>query len=77
IQSEEGSAPEIYFHDGRVLTEQWISEALIQPTSGDDVLVGYETPDSLAGGDGDDSLSGQAAADDLEGGAGNDWLSGG
>ncbi|HDX0838830.1 TPA: hypothetical protein RNS87_003271 [Stenotrophomonas maltophilia] len=77
MQAEEGSAPSIYFHDGRVLTQQWIREALIQPTSGDDVLVGYETPDSLAGGEGDDSLSGQAGADVLDGGAGNDWLSGG
>ncbi len=77
MQSPQGAGADITFHDGRVLTQQWIRDAVIQPTSGDDYLTGYETPDTLSGGQGNDSISGMEGDDILDGGEGNDWLSGG
>jgi Ca2+-binding RTX toxin-like protein len=77
LQAPLGGAPDILFHDGRVLSQQAIRDALIQPTSGDDYLTGYETADSLSGGEGDDSLSGLGGNDALDGGEGSDYLLGG
>jgi Ca2+-binding RTX toxin-like protein len=51
-----------------------IVTAALNGGSGDDVLTGSDTGDSLDGNDGNDRLVGAKGADDMSGGAGNDTL---
>jgi VCBS repeat-containing protein len=66
---------EIRFAD-KVWTVADIKTMTSQPTSGNDVLYGYSTNDTISGGDGNDVISGLAGDDILNGDAGNDVLSG-
>ncbi len=58
-------------------TKDDLLEEVLKPTSGNDTLTGYSTPDLLHGEDGDDQLSGEAGNDTLAGDEGNDTLRGG
>jgi Ca2+-binding RTX toxin-like protein len=51
-----------------------IVTAALNGGSGDDVLAGSDTGDSLEGGDGNDRLVGAKGGDNMDGGAGNDTL---
>jgi Ca2+-binding RTX toxin-like protein len=51
-----------------------IVTAALNGGSGDDVLTGSDTGDSLEGADGNDRLVGAKGGDDMSGGAGNDTL---
>jgi Ca2+-binding RTX toxin-like protein len=51
-----------------------IVTAALNGGSGDDVLTGSDTGDSLEGGDGNDRLVGAKGGDDMSGGTGNDTL---
>ena len=51
-----------------------IVTAALNGGSGDDVLTGSDTGDSLEGGDGNDRLVGAMGGDDMSGGTGNDTL---
>jgi Ca2+-binding RTX toxin-like protein len=51
-----------------------IVTAALNGGSGDDVLTGSDTGDSLEGGDGNDRLVGAKGTDDMSGGTGNDTL---
>lgn len=54
-----------------------VKSLVLEPTTGNDTLHGYETDDTLAGGDGDDTLYGSGGNDTLLGQNGNDVLYGG
>jgi Ca2+-binding RTX toxin-like protein len=51
-----------------------IGFAALSGGSGDDLLIGSDTGDSLVGGPGDDRLVGGQGGDDMSGGTGNDTL---
>ncbi len=75
------------FSDGVIWSWDDIKLKLLQPTSGDDYLQGYDGEhnilsglagnDSLLGGNFGDTLDGGSGNDTLEGGGGNDTLNGG
>lgn len=69
----------IEFADGTIWTAgDWQQRFLAdQASAGADVIYGYETEDSIAGGEGNDYLIGQGGHDTLIGGVGKDSLSGG
>nr|MDA8124879.1 hypothetical protein [Deltaproteobacteria bacterium] len=66
----------IQFADGTAWGTADIKQMVLQGTSGDDVITGYETSDVFQGMAGNDYLYGRAGDDTLEGGAGNDHLYG-
>jgi Ca2+-binding RTX toxin-like protein len=63
------------FHDGDVLTSQWIP-AEILGTGGADVLNGTTRGDTIKGLEGDDLISGGSGADVIDGGEGSDVIDG-
>ncbi|WP_141243668.1 calcium-binding protein, partial [Pseudomonas indica] len=67
---------ELRFSDVAFTKDDLLKEVL-KPTSENDTLIGYSTPDLLHGEDGDDQLSGEAGNDTLAGDEGNDTLRGG
>jgi len=66
----------IQFADGTAWDVSAIQQMVLQGTDGDDVLYGYETPDTLDGRGGSDILYGGGGNDTLDGGAGADRLYG-
>ena len=66
----------IQFADGTIWDATVIKQMVLQGTSGDDILVGYSTPDAISGLEGNDQIYGRAGDDTLDGGAGNDYLCG-
>lgn len=50
---------------------------VVRGTAGDDVIIGSDDADNLAGGEGDDTIEGRGGNDAIDGGAGNDDLAGG
>jgi Ca2+-binding RTX toxin-like protein len=50
---------------------------VVRGTPGDDVIIGSDDADNLAGGDGNDRIEGRGGNDVIDGGAGDDDLSGG
>lgn len=76
-----------FFGEGATVWNfETIRSLVLVPTSGDDVLRGYETADTIAGGEGndtlhgqggDDTLLGQDGADTAYGGSGDDTIIGG
>ncbi|ODS24532.1 hypothetical protein AB835_02785 [Candidatus Endobugula sertula] len=76
----------VRFADGTEWQRDAIRAHVLQPTAGNDYIVGYADDDTLnglsgndtlIGNTGNDSLSGDEGNDDLQGGIGNDALSGG
>ena len=85
-ESNEWKVEQIVFADGTVWDESIIRQKVLQPTTGDDYLVGYSSNEvltGLAGSDtiyamaGDDNITGDADNDYLYGGEGNDTIDGG
>lgn len=68
---------EIRFADNTVWDVATVKGLVLVPTEGDDVLRGFATNDSFAGGGGNDTLYGADGDDALQGDAGNDLLYGG
>jgi Ca2+-binding RTX toxin-like protein len=68
---------EIRFADATVWDVAAVKALVLVPTSGADILRGYETDDTLHGGDGNDTLYGNGGNDTLSGDAGNDTIYGG
>ncbi|MEW8439417.1 MAG: calcium-binding protein [Candidatus Thiodiazotropha taylori] len=75
----------IEFSDGTVWTAQTISDSILVPSTGDDLLYavaegsvinGQLGDDTLVGAEGDDHFSGGEGNDSLDGGAGEDMLLG-
>ena len=60
-----------------ILILQDIGLPILGPTSGADLLYGFDTNDFISALDGDDTIYGEGGADTLEGGAGFDALLGG
>ncbi|MDQ1834352.1 putative Ig domain-containing protein [Massilia scottii] len=71
------SLNEIEFADGTIWNAETIRPFLMNSTSGDDQLGGYDTDDLIDGGAGNDILYGVLGDDTLRGGAGDDTLRGG
>jgi Ca2+-binding RTX toxin-like protein len=67
---------QVQFADGSVMTDAQIRLALLNGTSGDDSITGYDSADVLTGSTGNDSLSGRSGNDLITGGEGNDSLRG-
>jgi Ca2+-binding RTX toxin-like protein len=67
----------IQFANGTTWTASTVRARVLQPTAGDDVLIGYLGADSLVGAGGDDWLEGREGNDTLSGGDGVDRLTGG
>jgi Ca2+-binding RTX toxin-like protein len=67
---------QIRFDDGTIWDLQTIMQKVLQPTTGDDVLTGYSTADTISGLDGNDQIYGRTGNDTLDGGPGNDTLFG-
>ncbi|MCO6521447.1 MAG: hypothetical protein J6582_10460 [Snodgrassella sp.] len=67
----------VEFADGSQLDVEAIKALLLQPTEGNDVLIGYESDDTLIGLGGNDVLKGHGGNDFLDGGDGDDNLDGG
>ncbi|RAP58299.1 hypothetical protein BTJ49_04895 [Oleiagrimonas sp. MCCC 1A03011] len=65
------------FDDGTHWTLADVKNALIQPTSGDDLITGFDSHEVIHGGDGNDTIQAMGGADDLYGDAGDDQLDGG
>jgi Ca2+-binding RTX toxin-like protein len=68
---------EIRFSDGTVWNVDTVKALALLPTTGNDILRGYATADTINGGDGNDTLVGEAGDDVLNGDNGNDYLAGG
>jgi Ca2+-binding RTX toxin-like protein len=75
--SDKYQVERIQFADGTVWDVPAIKQQVLQGTSGNDVLLGYDTADTFNGKEGNDTLYGYAGDDTLDGGAGNDQLYGG
>jgi len=54
---------ELHFDDGTIWGQTEIQDRLLQSTSGDDTLIGFETNDVLDGGAGNDILAGKDGSD--------------
>ncbi|MEJ2622402.1 MAG: calcium-binding protein, partial [Candidatus Thiodiazotropha sp.] len=67
----------IVFLDGTVWDAQTLSDQLLQPSTGDDLLYADINGSEIDGQAGDDTLIGAEGNDQLSGGAGNDTLDGG
>ncbi|AUZ84679.1 calcium-binding protein [Methylophaga nitratireducenticrescens] len=67
----------IEFADGTVWDVDEVKALVVQPSTGNDVIVGYASNDILSGLAGDDEIRGQDGNDVLDGGEGNDYLVGG
>ena len=67
----------IRFADNTVWDIETIKTKVLNPTTGDDRLIGYASNDTISGAEGNDYLSGSDGNDILDGGAGNDYLDGG
>ncbi|MGY4830464.1 beta strand repeat-containing protein [Sphaerotilaceae bacterium SBD11-9] len=71
------AAEPVRFDDGSVWSLATIKQMVLNPTDGDDTLIGYTSADTINGGLGNDSIDGRGGADVLIGGAGDDTLIGG
>ncbi|WP_449126309.1 calcium-binding protein, partial [Pseudomonas viridiflava] len=67
---------EIRFADGTNWSLDQVKSMAIQPTDGNDSILGYASDDTLGGGLGDDTVRGLAGDDVLSGGVGTDQLYG-
>jgi len=67
----------IIFEDSTHWNWANLKEMVLQPTDGDNVLVGYENDDVIDGGLGNDDINGAGGNDTLIGGDGSDTLYGG
>ncbi|MFC4314217.1 calcium-binding protein, partial [Steroidobacter flavus] len=67
---------QIRFADGTIWDVPTIKTMVLQPTSGDDIILGYASNDILNGAAGNDTLKGAAGNDTLDGDVGNDTLQG-
>ncbi|MFZ5968303.1 MAG: calcium-binding protein, partial [Bacillota bacterium] len=67
----------VQFVDGTEWDYNYIKEAALGLTEGDDVVHGYESDDSIASLGGDDTVYGNGGSDTLDGGLGNDTINGG
>ncbi|NTW77410.1 MAG: hypothetical protein HGB33_06505, partial [Syntrophaceae bacterium] len=67
----------IQFADGTVWDEQTIKQTVLQPTEGEDYLIGYDSEDFINGSGGNDYIEGRAGNDIITGGSGDDILYGG
>ncbi|MEN6374581.1 MAG: calcium-binding protein [Smithella sp.] len=67
----------IKFSNGTVWDEQIIRQMVLQPTAGDDYLIGYDSDDLINGLGGNDYIEGRAGNDVITGGRGDDILYGG
>jgi len=67
----------IEFNDGTVWDIEAVKGMVLQASSGNDTIEGYDSDDTLSGLEGDDRLTGLAGNDILSGGDGNDTLDGG
>jgi Ca2+-binding RTX toxin-like protein len=76
LHAEGHAVNQIRFADGTAWDVATVKAAVLQPTSGNDVLTGYATNDTIDGADGNDTLSGAAGNDTLDGGAGTDTVRG-
>ncbi|WP_374490451.1 beta strand repeat-containing protein, partial [Zoogloea sp.] len=65
------------FADGTVWDVATIKTKALICTTGNDVLYGYATNDTISAGDGNDQVSGNAGDDLLNGSSGNDTVQGG
>lgn len=65
------------FDDGTVWNRATIDSMVVGSTAGDDNLYGFDSVDSLDGGQGNDYIEGRGGNDTLQGGLGNDELRGG
>ena len=68
---------QIQFADGATWNADDIKLMVLEGTPGDDILIGYSTPDTISGLAGNDLIYGEGAADILDGGPGNDYIEGG
>jgi len=76
-EASEWQVERIQFADGTVWDIPTIKQMVLQGTSGDDMLVGFSTPDTMQGMNGNDQIYGKSGSDTLLGGAGNDKIYGG
>ncbi|MFC4314216.1 calcium-binding protein, partial [Steroidobacter flavus] len=67
---------QLRFADGTIWDVATIKSMVLQPTSGDDTILGYASNDTLNGAAGNDTLKGAAGNDTLDGGVGNDTVLG-
>lgn len=67
----------IRFADGSILDIASVKAQILQSTSGDDIINGFDINDNLSGGAGNDTIKGNTGDDILNGGIGNDVLEGG
>lgn len=65
---------EIRFDDGTVWDVAAVRQMALAPTSGNDVIQGYATNDTIMGGEGNDTLHGYGGNDLLQGDEGDDTL---
>ncbi len=75
VNLEAGAGDEVY--DGLGNKINWTSPITVENAitgSGNDILLGNSTSNSLSGGEGDDFLEGNAGNDVLNGGSGSDFL---
>lgn len=68
---------EVRFADGTVWDVATIKQMVLEPTEGNDILLGYAGDDIINGAGGNDSIEGRDGDDILDGGAGSDTLNGG
>ncbi|MEW6761737.1 MAG: calcium-binding protein [Pseudomonadota bacterium] len=68
---------EFRFFDGAVWTRAMVNDMVLQPTAGNDTIVGYFSDDVLDGGAGNDRLDGRGGSDTYKFGrlSGNDTIS--
>jgi Ca2+-binding RTX toxin-like protein len=67
----------IVFANGNVWSATTIRTMVIQPTAGNDTIIGYTGADLLSGGAGNDVIDGREGNDVITGGEGADTLTGG
>ena len=66
----------IQFADGTTWDVDTVKQMVLQPTDGDDTLIGTSVSDALNGYGGNDRIFGRADDDTLDGGTGNDTVAG-
>ena len=76
-ENREWQVERIQFADGSIWDEQIIRQMVLQPTEGEDYLIGYDSEDFINGSRGNDYIEGRAGNDIITGGRGDDILYGG
>jgi Ca2+-binding RTX toxin-like protein len=74
--AEGHAVDQLRFADGTIWDVPTIKTMVLQPTAGDDTLLGYASNDTISGAAGNDTLKGAAGNDTLYGEFGNDTLQG-